>query len=516
MTAEVAEVARAARPTRRARGRFALAVVLIDLVVVVAVWATVGWWLGRTAISVAAIAGSAAVAGLGWCWSRGLYLRRPAPARVDEVGHLLVGVVLAGCTAAAVAAANDVAPGRDVALACVLGAGVTWLLAAIGRGTRRELRAGGDAEPVIVVGDDAPRQFQLLLDHPDCGFAPLGIVTDPARSLDAGLGAHHLGRPDELLDLMARLGADCAVVASAAEATVDRLRRAGHRVVVATDASRLGGDRVRVRSVGHQPLLVIERPPGDRLMARSAKHLVERVVAAIALVVIAPLLALVALVVRLDSPGPALYRSTRIGRGGRGFEMLKFRSMTVDAEQQRQQLLDQNERNGPLFKMTADPRVTRVGALLRRTSIDELPQLVNVVRGEMSLVGPRPALPEEASAFDVELRERFVVLPGVTGLWQVEARNSPSFEAYRRLDLHYVENWSLRLDLQIVLATVVQVAVSLALVPARRLVTADGVSDAPVAVIDLRSPSTDTEPTESIAGAGAELETTVVSAALRA
>ncbi|MGH1504879.1 MAG: exopolysaccharide biosynthesis polyprenyl glycosylphosphotransferase [Acidimicrobiales bacterium] len=491
--------------------------VLIDLASVVSVWAIVGWWMGQTAAAATVIAGSAAAAGLVWCWSRGLYLRRPAPARVEEVGHLLVGVVIAACAAAAAAVANDLASGRarrDVALVCVLGAGVTWLLAAIGRGTRRELRAGRDAEPVIVVGDDAPRQFQLLLDHPDCGFAPLGVVTDPARSLDAGLGAHHLGRPDELLDLMAHLGADCAVVASAAEATVDRVRRAGHRVVVATDASRLGGDQVRVRSVGHQSLLVIERPPGERMMARSVKHLAERAVAAVALVAIAPFLALVGLVVRSDSPGPALYRSTRIGKGGRGFEMLKFRSMTVDAEQQRQQLLDQNERNGPLFKMTVDPRVTRVGALLRRTSIDELPQLVNVVRGEMSLVGPRPALPEEASAFDVELRERFAVLPGVTGLWQVEARNSPSFEAYRRLDLHYVENWSLRLDLQIVLATVVQVAVSLALVPARRLVTADGVSDAPVAVIDLRSPSTESEPTESVVGA--ELETTVVSAALRA
>jgi hypothetical protein len=128
-----------------------------------------------------------------------------------------------------------------------------------------------------------------------------------------------------------------------------------------------------------------------------------------------------------------------------------------------------NERTGPLFKVSNDPRITRVGRFIRETSIDELPQLINVVKGDMSLVGPRPALPEEEEAFDEELRDRFEVRPGITGLWQVEARSNAAFNAYRRLDLHYVENWTLSLDLRILLATVEQVVVTLALLPLRAI-----------------------------------------------
>jgi lipopolysaccharide/colanic/teichoic acid biosynthesis glycosyltransferase len=166
--------------------------------------------------------------------------------------------------------------------------------------------------------------------------------------------------------------------------------------------------------------------------------------------------------------------------------------MRPDADQHKNDLANRNERSGPLFKVTNDPRITPVGRVLRETSIDELPQLINVLRGEMSLVGPRPALPEEASAFDDDLCARFNVRPGVTGLWQVEARSNAEFGAYRRLDLHYVANWSLALDLQILVATVVQVLASTVMLPAS-LLGWRGVGEAietagPVAdVIDLRS-----------------------------
>jgi lipopolysaccharide/colanic/teichoic acid biosynthesis glycosyltransferase len=165
--------------------------------------------------------------------------------------------------------------------------------------------------------------------------------------------------------------------------------------------------------------------------------------------------------VKLGDRGPVLFRQQRVGLDGATFDVLKFRTMRVDAEEQLAKLEAANERNGPLFKMERDPRVTRVGRFLRETSFDELPQLVNVLRGEMSLVGPRPALPSEVERFEPELRQREQVPPGITGLWQVEARDNPSFEAYRRLDLFYVENWSITLDLRIKLGTVEHLLVRL-------------------------------------------------------
>jgi lipopolysaccharide/colanic/teichoic acid biosynthesis glycosyltransferase len=183
-------------------------------------------------------------------------------------------------------------------------------------------------------------------------------------------------------------------------------------------------------------------------------------VAAALVVVLSPLLAALAVLVKLEGRGPVLFRQRRVGRGGVEFEMVKFRSMCVDAEAKLAALKAGNERTGPLFKMDgADPRVTRIGRFLRASSLDELPQLFNVLRGDMSLVGPRPALAAEVAEFPAELNARHDVRPGITGLWQIEARDNPSFEAYRRLDLFYVENWSLALDLMILLGTVEQILV---------------------------------------------------------
>ena len=163
--------------------------------------------------------------------------------------------------------------------------------------------------------------------------------------------------------------------------------------------------------------------------------------------------------IRLDG-GPVVFRQRRIGLGGHEFTMFKLRTMVVDAEARQQELLDQNVRKGPLFKADVDPRITRVGRWLRALSIDELPQLVNVLRGEMSLVGPRPALPAETEQFDDELRRcRAAVRPGMTGLWQVEAGDSPSIYLYRRLDLYYVENWTVTGDLSILVRTTATVLV---------------------------------------------------------
>jgi exopolysaccharide biosynthesis polyprenyl glycosylphosphotransferase len=214
---------------------------------------------------------------------------------------------------------------------------------------------------------------------------------------------------------------------------------------------------VQALPIAHQPLLYVEAPSLSPLQL-GFKRAFDASVAAFLLVVTAPVLGLIALLVKTEDRGPVLFRQQRVGRDGVEFEMLKFRSMCVDAEAKLAALRATNERHGPLFKMDgADPRVTRIGRFLRATSLDELPQLLNVLRGDMSLVGPRPALASEVAEFPAELRARHQVRPGITGLWQVEARDNPSFEAYRRLDLFYVENWSLALDLIILLGTVEQV-----------------------------------------------------------
>jgi len=187
---------------------------------------------------------------------------------------------------------------------------------------------------------------------------------------------------------------------------------------------------------------------------RLAKHVVDRVLGTALLLAALPLIGLLALAVRLDSPGPGLFRQTRTGRNGTPFTMLKLRTMHQNADEDLGALLARNEADGPLFKIQDDPRVTRVGRLLRRTSLDELPQLINVVRGEMSLVGPRPALPTEVACYDDVERRRLQVLPGLTGLWQVSGRSDLGWESGMALDLSYADNWRLRADASILARTV--------------------------------------------------------------
>jgi exopolysaccharide biosynthesis polyprenyl glycosylphosphotransferase len=176
--------------------------------------------------------------------------------------------------------------------------------------------------------------------------------------------------------------------------------------------------------------------------------------ATVALLLTLPVTLLLALAVRIDSPGPIIFRQTRVGVGGREFRIYKFRSMHVDAEARRDELRHANENaDGLLFKVREDPRVTRVGRWLRRLSLDEVPQLLNVIRGDMSLVGPRPPLPEEVQQYGTDVRRRLLVKPGLTGLWQVSGRSDLTWEEAVRLDLRYVENWSLTLDAMILWRT---------------------------------------------------------------
>ncbi|MFN8619488.1 MAG: sugar transferase [Chloroflexota bacterium] len=219
--------------------------------------------------------------------------------------------------------------------------------------------------------------------------------------------------------------------------------------------------RVGVRPAGvgpdapvHHRVVVPVWPRPHPLPARAAKRGLDLAIASAALVVALPVLAGLGLAIRLLDGGPVLFHQRRIGRDGRPFRMLKLRTMAVDAAERLPELGPHNEVRGAAFKLRRDPRLTRTGAFLRRTSLDELPQLWNVLRGEMSLVGPRPPLPEEVAAYEPWHHRRLSVPPGMTGLWQVTARNHPDFDAWVRLDLAYIDGWSLRGDLELLLRTV--------------------------------------------------------------
>jgi exopolysaccharide biosynthesis polyprenyl glycosylphosphotransferase len=207
-----------------------------------------------------------------------------------------------------------------------------------------------------------------------------------------------------------------------------------------------------IRPTAGLTLLHVDHPrlSGLRLFT---KGMFDRCAAAAALILLSPLMAVLAVAIRLSDKGPALFIQTRVGKDGQAFRIYKFRTMVVDAEQRQAQLLDSNESDGVLFKLRNDPRVTAIGARLRRWSLDELPQLINVFRGDMSLVGPRPALPSETTRYADHVRRRLVVKPGLTGLWQVNGRSDLSWDESVRLDLRYVENWSFFLDLQILWKT---------------------------------------------------------------
>lgn len=269
-----------------------------------------------------------------------------------------------------------------------------------------------------------------------------------------------LGDVHDLLDAVRRTGADTVAVAAGHGLAAEDLRKlawqlegSGVSLLVSPALTDVAGPRIHIRPVWGLPLLHVEQP---RLTgtARAVKALLDRTAAAIALVVLAPLLGVLALAVRVTSPGPALFRQERVGRDGRTFTLLKLRSMCEQAEDFLIDLREENEHvEGLLFKIRRDPRVTPLGRVLRRLSLDELPQLVNVLRGDMSLVGPRPPLPREVEQYGPDVRRRLLVKPGLTGLWQVSGRSDLAWDESVRLDLHYVENWSLSLDLMIIART---------------------------------------------------------------
>jgi exopolysaccharide biosynthesis polyprenyl glycosylphosphotransferase len=292
------------------------------------------------------------------------------------------------------------------------------------------------------------------------GLTVVGACVAEPSQCDEVAGVPVYGGLDDVTAAVRAFGADTVAVLACPEMDAIRLRslaweleKTSTDLCVAPALLDVAGPRTTIRPTAGLTLLHVDHPQlsGFRVII---KDLFDRCVAAVALILLSPLLAAIGVMIWLNDRGPALFTQTRVGKDGRTFRIYKFRTMVVDAEQRRTQLLASNESDGVLFKLRKDPRVTAIGAHLRRWSIDEIPQLINVFLGDMSLVGPRPALPAEAAQYAEHVRRRLVVRPGVTGLWQVSGRSDLSWEESVRLDLRYVENWSFALDLQILWKTV--------------------------------------------------------------
>jgi exopolysaccharide biosynthesis polyprenyl glycosylphosphotransferase len=304
-----------------------------------------------------------------------------------------------------------------------------------------------------------------LVREKHAGYLPVAAYTpgdaSPSQGLtDIGLSViGHKPETQSILDAIDRCQADAIAISAGVQLDPRTLRHLGWELanrnvglIMAPALTDIAGPRIHTQQVAGLPLIHVTTPTLEAGQ-RVAKRLFDTAVSAGLIVLASPLLAVVAVLVKLDSPGPVLFRQERVGFQGIPFKMLKFRSMVIDAEARLAEHVDQNEGNGLLFKIKNDPRITRIGAFLRRYSLDELPQLFNVLSGSMSLVGPRPPLPSEVEAYERDVRRRLLVKPGVTGLWQVSGRSNLSWQDSVRLDLYYVENWSLAGDLIILLRT---------------------------------------------------------------
>lgn len=335
---------------------------------------------------------------------------------------------------------------------------------AVRRQLHRRRAVGQDLRHLVLVGR-SPSVLNLtshLRRSVDAGYEVVGayipgVLHDPIDfELD---GVPILGEPDSLLGDLADLRID-AIALSGAElfehesvrSLAWKLHGTGVQLLMAPDLAEIAGPRIVSRPAAGLPMLLVDEPRLNG-WGQLVKAVGERVGALIGLLALSPLLAFLALRVWRSGPGPILYRQTRVARSGKHFSMLKFRTMVQGAELMVSELVTENEHDGVLFKIREDPRITSVGRFLRRYSLDELPQLINVVRGEMAIVGPRPPLPSEVAQYGGDMARRLMVKPGITGLWQVNGRSDLSWEETVRLDLYYVENWSMWLDAVILAKT---------------------------------------------------------------
>lgn len=405
---------------------------------------------------------------LGWLvilWGTGAYDRRFLGLGTDEFKRVIRAAVTVAASVSFLAFATKTALSRLSVATALLGAMVFILIVRyFARFVLHLIRkhAGAATHRMVLVGTlpETLEVYTAVTRSPGAGLVPIAIhLTDgyaAARGIQTPIPVY-AGR--DVLSLVRDLGGDTIAVCGSASAEPGELRRlawqlegSGIDLVVAPQLTDIAGPRVHIRPIEGLPLLHVEEPTlsGPALLA---KNLMDRIAAALGLIVLLPLFAVIAIAIRISDPGPVFFRQPRVGHEGRTFRVWKFRTMYVDAEERLASLVDQNETDGLLFKIRQDPRVFPVGRFLRATSLDELPQLINVLFGEMSLVGPRP-LPADDGDFLGDVRRRLLVRPGITGLWQVSGRSDLSWDEAVRLDLYYVDNWSLAYDLSILWRTI--------------------------------------------------------------
>jgi exopolysaccharide biosynthesis polyprenyl glycosylphosphotransferase len=391
-----------------------------------------------------------------------LYLAR-ANERVREEFWNIVKAV--GTSIAALLTASFLIQYYDLSRLWVilLGLSMTAALAIERHMARRmfaKLRSTGQiSRRIVIVGTDshAVGLLHTYQRRPELGYKVVGFVGDD--DLGRRGGVEVLGPVTDIDRILPEHQAVGAVVslASVSQDEVNsltrRLTEQGYHVALSSTLRDIDITRLRPQDLDGRTMIYVE--PVLRGGWRAvAKRIFDLAVATSILVLSAPILLGAIVAIRVNSPGPVFFKQVRVGRHGETFRLIKLRTMVVDAEERKADLAHLNEADGALFKIREDPRITKVGRVLRKLSIDELPQLFNVLQGTMSMVGPRPALPDEVAKWDDEVVERLRVLPGLTGMWQVWGRSDTSFETYKRLDLYYVDNWSLAHDLRICARTV--------------------------------------------------------------
>jgi exopolysaccharide biosynthesis polyprenyl glycosylphosphotransferase len=325
------------------------------------------------------------------------------------------------------------------------------------------LRLRGECMSTVVAVGHETAVGQLIKElrrEPHHGLQVVAVCLAGESAVNEIAGVPVVGALDDAASVVRNINAGTVAVLSCPEMDGVKLRtlaweleKTGTDLCVAPALLDVAGPRTTVRPTAGLTLLHVDHPQlsGPRQVI---KDLFDRSAAALGLLMLSPLLIALAIAIRLSDHGPALFSQVRVGKGGEPFKIYKFRTMVIDAEARLAEIREKNDSDGVLFKLRNDPRVTSIGAHLRKWSLDELPQLINVLRGEMSLVGPRPALPEEAANYAAHVRRRLVVKPGLTGMWQVSGRSDLSWDESVRMDLRYVENWSFALDLQILWKTV--------------------------------------------------------------
>jgi exopolysaccharide biosynthesis polyprenyl glycosylphosphotransferase len=322
-------------------------------------------------------------------------------------------------------------------------------------------RGIGVARAIIVgVGEVGRTVMRTMVAHPDLGYEIVGFVDDDPVKGTTNIGRFKaLGSLDRLAALIQDEAIDEVIITLPWQyhrkimAIMAQCERENVRARIVPDLFQMTLSRMSITEMRGIPVIGVKHVRISALV-RLLKRGVDIVFSLLVLGITAPLMALIVLAIKLDSPGPVLFRQARVGKGGRPFTLYKFRSMAIGADEQKELLRDLNEADGPIFKIKGDPRVTRMGRCLRRLSLDELPQFYNVLRGDMSIIGPRPPLPEEVSQYQPWHMRRLEIAPGITGLWQVSGRSELPFDEMALLDIYYVEQWSPALDLKILLRTI--------------------------------------------------------------